>query len=95
MLGRLLRDDIEAHHSNIDPLESEYSDTGGVEIQCYLPETVLSKNKLDSSSNISDGDIDACMGGGQAPEDPDQDHKIHTASSDKLILYACFTLVLA
>ncbi len=30
------------------------------------------------------------MGGGHAPEDPDQDQEIHTASSGKLILYACF-----
>ncbi len=48
-------------------------------------------NKLDPSSNISDGDRDASMGGGQAPDDPDQDQKIHTVSSDKLIyMHALF-----
>ena len=29
-------------------------------------------------------------GGGQAPEDPDQDQMIHTALSGKLILYKYF-----
>ncbi len=90
MLKRLLRDDVEADQSNIGPLESEDSDAGGVEIQGYLPETVLSMNKLDLRSNISDGDSEASKGGGQAPEDPDQDQEIYTASSGKLILYACF-----
>ncbi len=73
-----------------DLLESEDSDAGSVEVQGYLSETVLSKNILDPSSNISDGDSDASMGGGQAPEDPDQDQEINTASSGKLILYECF-----
>ncbi len=71
MLERLLRDDIEADQSNIGPLESEDSEARGVEIQGYLPETVLSMNKLDPSCNISDGDSDVSMGGGRAPEDPD------------------------
>ena len=44
MLERFLRDDIEAHQKDIDLLESEDSDAGGVEIQGYLPETVLSIN---------------------------------------------------
>ncbi len=30
------------------------------------------------------------MGGGQVPEDPDQDQKINTATSSKLILYKYF-----
>ena len=30
------------------------------------------------------------MGGGQVPEDPDQDQKIHTAFSGKLIVYKYF-----
>ncbi len=76
MLERFLRDDIEAHQKDIDLLESEDSDAGGVEIQGYLPETVLSMNKLDSRSNINDGDSDVSMGGGQAPEDPSQDHQV-------------------
>ncbi len=41
--------------------------------------------KFGPSSNISDGDSDASVGGGQAPEDPDQDQEIQTASSGKLI----------
>ena len=50
---------------------------------------MLGVNKLDSSSIIIDGVIDASVGGGggQAPEDPDQDQKINTASSGRLILY--------
>ncbi len=47
-------------------------------------------NKFDLSSNISDGDSEASKGVGQALEDPDQDQEIHTASSGKLIIYACF-----
>ncbi len=30
------------------------------------------------------------MGGGQVPEDPDQDQKINTVSSGKLIIYKYF-----
>ncbi len=90
-MERLLRDeDIEADQSKRETICSEDSDAGGVEIQDYLPETVLSMSKLDPSSNISDGDSDASMGGGQATEDSDQDQEIHTALSGKLILYACF-----
>ncbi len=44
-------------------------------------------NKLDPSENISDGDIDASVGGGQAPENPEQDQEIHTALSGRLILF--------
>ena len=51
MLKRLLRDDVEADHTNIGPQES--LDAGGVEIPGYLPETLLSMHKLDCSSNIS------------------------------------------
>ncbi len=61
MLERLLRDEIKADQSNIGPLDS---DAGGVEILSYLPETVLIMNKLDPSSNISDGDSDTSMEGG-------------------------------
>ena len=43
--------------------------------------------KLDPSENISDGDIDASVGGGQAPENPEQDQEIHTALSGRLILF--------
>ena len=64
MLERLLREDIEADQSDIDLLVSEDSDAGGVEIQGYLPESVMSKNKRDPSSNISYGDNDASMRGG-------------------------------
>ncbi len=31
---------------------------------------------IDSSCNIIDGDIDTSVGGGQAPEDPDQTQRI-------------------
>ncbi len=62
MLKWFLRDDVEADQSNIGPLESEDSDTGGVDIEGYLPEIVLSMNKLDLSSNISDGDSEASKG---------------------------------
>ena len=81
---------IEADQSNIGPLESEDSDTGGVKIQGYVQETVPNMIKLDPNSNISEGDSDASVGGGQAPEITDQDKEIHTASSGKLILYECF-----
>ncbi len=64
MLERLLREDTEADQSDIDPLESKDSDAGGVEIQGYLPESVMSINKLDPISNISYGDSDASMRGG-------------------------------
>ncbi len=64
VLKQLLRDDTEADQSNISPLENEDSDAGGVEIQGYLLETVLSMNKLDPSTNISDRDSDASMGSG-------------------------------
>ncbi len=70
MLERLLRDDIEADQSNIDPLKSEDSDAGGVEIQSYLPEVVLSSNKLGPSNNISDGDSDASVGAWTSPRGP-------------------------
>ncbi len=40
---------------------------------------------------LGDGDSDASKGGGRAPEDPDQDQEMHTASSGKPILYACFS----
>ena len=88
----MLTDDIEGDQSNMYPLESEDSDAGGVEIQAYNLEVVLSMNKLGLNSNIIDGNSDASVGGGQAPEDPDQDQEIHTASTGKLILYACFIL---
>ncbi len=76
MLEQLLSILFEANQNIIDTLESEDCDA-----EDYLPETVLSMNKLDSSSNNVDGDIDASVGGGRAPEDQDQDQEIHTASS--------------
>ncbi len=39
---------------------------------------------------LGDGDSDASEAGGRAPEGPDQDQEMHTASSGKRILYACF-----
>ena len=62
MLERLLSDDFEADQSNKDALEREGRGAGGIEIQCYFPEAVLSMNKLDFSSNISVGDGDAFVG---------------------------------
>ncbi len=64
MLEILLSDDFEADQ-NIDALETEDSDAGGVEIQGYLPETVLSMNKLHPNSNICDGNSDASVGVGK------------------------------
>ncbi len=64
-MKRLLWNDIEAPQSDIDPLESKDSDAGGVEIQGYIPESLLIMNKFGSSSKISDGDSDACMGVGK------------------------------
>lgn len=53
MILKLIRE------AQTDALENENSDAGRIEIQGYLPETVLSLNELDPSSNITDGDIDA------------------------------------
>ena len=74
----------------MDTLESEDCDVGGVEIQRHLSETVLSINKLDPSIYISDRNIYASMEGERAPEDPDQNQKINTALSGKLVLYKHF-----
>ncbi len=51
-LERLLSDDFEADQSDIDALESEDSDAGGVEIQGYLPEALQSLNELYPSSSV-------------------------------------------
>ncbi len=64
MLERLLSNDYEADQSDIDPLESEDSDTGDVEIHGYLQEAMLSMNELNPSSSISHGDSDASVGEG-------------------------------
>ncbi len=45
---------------------------------------------LDPSIYISNGDIDAPMEGGPAPEDPQQNQKINTALLGKLVLYKHF-----
>ncbi len=50
----------------------------------------MSMNKFDPSSNISDEDSDASMRGGWAPEDPDQNQEIYTASSGKLIFICMY-----
>ena len=42
MLKRLLSVLFEADQNSIGPLESEDCDVGGLEIQGYLPESVLS-----------------------------------------------------
>ncbi len=55
MLEQLLSICFEAGQNSIDALESEDSDAGGVDIQGYLSKTVLQTNKLDPSSDISDG----------------------------------------
>ncbi len=90
MLERLLSVCFEADQNGIDSLKSEDCDAGGVEIQGYLPETVLTINKLDRSIYISNGDIDASMEGGPAPDDPDQNQKINTTLLGKLVLYKYF-----
>ncbi len=65
-------------------------DTGAVEIQGYLSEALQSMNEFHPTSSVSDGNSDASKGGGRAPEDPNQDQEMHTTSSGKQILYACF-----
>ncbi len=71
-------------------LESQDSDSRGVIIQGYLPEAVLSNNKLHPNSGICYGDCNSSVRGGRAQKDPDQDQEIFTASSCKQILFAWF-----